>query len=224
VGASVALPGSVSHSAAGTPTSMPPYATAVAAVGRLVLVGLAVFGIITGIGLIRLKNWARVSILIWSAITVFFAGTALAFLLAIPFPLSPGGALVNPLAVEVAVALVYGIPVLIRIWWLLLFSQKSRKEQFTDALSETGESSPEARLPAAGSGDCRVFPVFAALGAGGHPLFCRATPVYVIYGRTFQCVDHRNCSLLPPPFYGSGFRRRATASELASLPEPGRRL
>jgi hypothetical protein len=117
-------------------SAMPAYATAVAAVGMLIFLGLAVFGIFIGIGLIRLRNWARLSILIGSAITVFFGAAALAFLLAIPFPASPGGPLVNPNAVKVVVAMVYGVPVAISIWWLLLFNQESTKKQFSGAPSQ----------------------------------------------------------------------------------------
>jgi hypothetical protein len=144
LGASVSLLGLYLTPRPEPRSAMPAYATAVAAVGMLIILGLAVFGIITGIGLIRLRNWARLSILIWSAITVFFGAAALAFLLAIPFPASPGGPLLNPSAVKVVVAIVYGVPVVISIWWLLLFNKKSTKEQFTAA------SSPgvEGTLPA----------------------------------------------------------------------------
>jgi len=67
----------------------PSYVASIANVSMLIFLGIAVFGTFTGIGLIRLRNWARISILIFSGLTVFFGGTALLVLLAIPFPINP---------------------------------------------------------------------------------------------------------------------------------------
>jgi hypothetical protein len=51
-----------------------------------IFMACAAFGIVTGVGLLRLKNWARISALVWSGITVFFAGFALLLSLIIPMP------------------------------------------------------------------------------------------------------------------------------------------
>lgn len=115
----------------------PSFVKSIAAVSMLIFLGIAVFGIFTGIGLIRLKNWARISILVFSGFTVFFGGIALLFLMAMPFPTNPTGPPVDPGAVKAIVLLVYGIPVLIGIWWLVLFNLKGTKAQFAGAPSET---------------------------------------------------------------------------------------
>jgi hypothetical protein len=107
----------------------PSYVGSIANVSMLIFLGIAVFGIFTGIGLIQLRNWARISILVFSGLTVFFGGTALLVLLAIPFPINPSGPSVDPGAVKAVVLLVYGIPVLISIWWLVLFNLKGTKAQ-----------------------------------------------------------------------------------------------
>ena len=54
----------------------PSYVRSIASVSMLIRLGIAVFGIFTGIGLIRLSNWARISIVIFSGLTVFLWRTA----------------------------------------------------------------------------------------------------------------------------------------------------
>jgi hypothetical protein len=132
----------------------------------LIFLGIAVFGIFTGIGLIRLRNWARISILIFSGLTVFFGGTALLVLLAIPFPINPSGPPVDPGAVKAVVLLVYGIPVLISIWWLVLFNLKGTKAQFAGTSSETSPgipSAPACPLPVQTIAVCFLFSVLWTL-------------------------------------------------------------
>jgi hypothetical protein len=93
----------------------------------LFFLGTSIFGILTGIELIRLKNWARISILTFSGITTFFGGSALAFLLVMPFPTPQGGPPIAPGAIKSILGLAYGIPVLISIWWLVLFNLRNTK-------------------------------------------------------------------------------------------------
>lgn len=127
---------------------MPSYVRSIAAFGLLFFLVLSVFGIFTGVGLIRLKNWARISILVFSGFTVFFGSIALLFLMAIPFPTNPTGPPVEPGAVKAIVLMVYGIPVLIGIWWLVLFNLKATRAQFAGAPSQTSpEISPVPSCP-----------------------------------------------------------------------------
>ena len=133
-----------------TAPMMPAYVKSIALVSMLIFLGLAVFGIFTGIGLIRLKNWARISILVFSGIAAFFGGTALAFLLAMSFPTNPTGPPVDPGVLKAIVVLVDGIPVLISIWWLVLFNLKGTKAQFAGTPSETSpelSAKPACPLP-----------------------------------------------------------------------------
>ncbi|HEY1470237.1 MAG TPA: hypothetical protein VGF61_14435 [Candidatus Acidoferrum sp.] len=74
----------------------PPYVRSIASVSMLIFLAIAVFCIFTGIGVIRLKNWARISILIFSGLAVFFGGTTLFFLRTLPFPVNPSGPAVVP--------------------------------------------------------------------------------------------------------------------------------
>ncbi len=143
---------------------MPAYVKPIALVSMLLFLGVAVFGLITGIGLIRLKNWARISIIVFSGLTVFFGGTVLAFLLAMPFPTGRGRVADRPELLKGIVMFVYGLPVLISIWWLVLFSRKSTKAQFAGIPSESlPRYSDRPQLSSAGSVYCCPFTFFASL-------------------------------------------------------------
>ncbi len=113
---------------------------------------IAIFGIFTGINLIRLKNWARLSALVWAGMTVVFGAIALASIMALTFPENTGGSPVNIHYMKAIVAAMYGIPILVGIWWLVLFNQKSVKAQFmgtTVAIEETTTGKPRCPLPIA---------------------------------------------------------------------------
>jgi hypothetical protein len=94
---------------------------------------LSLFGIATGIGLIYLRKWARISILIWGGLSVFFGviGIPIAFLM--PFPPTPNAPDLpagTMQAVRWILLLIYGLPLLIGVWWLILFNCKTVKAQF----------------------------------------------------------------------------------------------
>src|SRR5260370_5347443 len=97
------------------------------------MICLSLFGVATGIGLIYLRKWARISILIWAGLSAFFGivGMPFAFLL----PLSPGSNVPDlpaggVIAVRLILLLVYALPFAIGVWWLILFNHKSVKAQF----------------------------------------------------------------------------------------------
>jgi hypothetical protein len=113
------------------------------------MICLSLFGVATGIGLIYLRKWVRISILIWGGLSVFFGivGMPFAFLL----PLSPGSnapelPAAGMTAVRSILLLVYAVPFAIGVWWLILFNRKSIKAQFAGQ----GESSDQGlpRKPA----------------------------------------------------------------------------
>ena len=95
-----------------------------------IFMACAVFGIVTGAGLLRLKNWARISVLIWSGITVCFAGFALLLSLIIPIPPPRNAPDFTIYFVRATLFLIYGLPCGIGIWWLILFTRKPVVAQF----------------------------------------------------------------------------------------------
>jgi hypothetical protein len=98
-------------------------------------VGLAIFGIFTGVGLLRLKNWARISTLIWSGITATIGILTIVFVALMPFPTPPNTSAPENLAAitRIIAALFYGTPAGIAIWWLILFNRKGIAAQFVAA-------------------------------------------------------------------------------------------
>ena len=97
--------------------------------------GLATFGIFTGIGLLRLKNWARISALVWSGITAAIGVSSVVVVALIPFPAPPNTSTSENLAVmgRIMAVLFYGTPAGIAIWWLILFNRKEIAAQFVGA-------------------------------------------------------------------------------------------
>src|SRR5256886_11300340 len=82
---------------------------------------LSLFGMATGIGLFYLRHWARISILIWGGVSVFVGlmGISIVFLMSFsPTPPAPDWPPEGMQAVRWILLIVYGVPLLIGIWWL----------------------------------------------------------------------------------------------------------
>jgi hypothetical protein len=92
----------------------------------------AVWGIVTGIGLWRLKNWARISIIVFSVLLILMGGFSGLITLAVPFPSTSNNA-VDP-AVMTGIRISMGAFMLalagIGVWWLVFFNRSKVKEQF----------------------------------------------------------------------------------------------
>lgn len=102
------------------------------------VVGLAMFGILgvwgttTAIGLFRLRNWARVSILIFAgllALTGVFSGPI--FLLMPP----PPTASPNYGTVRIVIAAIYGALGVLGLFWLYYFLRRATREAFGGTLA-----------------------------------------------------------------------------------------
>jgi hypothetical protein len=92
----------------------------------------AIWGILTGIGLWRLKNWARLSIIVFAVLLSIMGGFTGLVTLIVPFPIVPNSG-VDPAAMD-GVRIVMGVFWLaqlgIGIWWLVFFNRPKVKEQF----------------------------------------------------------------------------------------------
>jgi len=113
--------------------------------------GVAAFGILTAIGLLRLKNWARITTIVFAvciSLQSFFGGL---FVLVMPFPnVSPDFAQIH----TVFNATVIGgcvFLIAIGVWWLVLFTRRSVREQFQPAppavAAEFAPPAPAVPLP-----------------------------------------------------------------------------
>ncbi|MGA2429707.1 MAG: hypothetical protein ABSH13_14510 [Candidatus Acidiferrum sp.] len=121
----------------------------VAAAMMVFFLGVAVFGIFTGAGLIRFKNWARISALVWAGITAPLSAFTLLVFALVPIPTPPNAPFNMTLYVGVFAALFYGMPFAIAIWWLILLNRKTIAAQFKAtgiASDPTSPSDPAAAL------------------------------------------------------------------------------
>jgi len=118
----------------------PEAARAMASLTWLFLFLLAVFGIFVGAGILRRRNWARISILIWGGFMTFISAISMVATFLIMSYLPP----TLPNAVEAApflvvlkwvLALFYAIPLGVGIWWLILFTRKSVVDDFNALLA-----------------------------------------------------------------------------------------
>src|SRR6202035_4629467 len=55
----------------------------------ILFLACAVFGIFTGVGLLRLRNWARISAMVGSGIVLFFCTFLLLIFVFVPLPVPP---------------------------------------------------------------------------------------------------------------------------------------
>jgi hypothetical protein len=116
---------------------------------------IAVFGIFTGVGLLRLKNWARVSALVWAGISAPLSAFVILILMLVPFPTPPNAPAVSMSFVRSFILLFYGIPIGVGLWWLILFNRKATAAQFAacvpvaETVSPGTASEPLAAQPTA---------------------------------------------------------------------------
>ena len=133
--------------------AIPPFAKPLAIAMMGFFAGLAIFGIFTSVGVLHLKKWARVSMLIWGGVMVVFCGLALLFAAFGPLPEAPADSPMTFPFLRLLLMLVYGIPFLIGVWWLLLFNRHDVKEQFLAAAPSDGQlpapAQPRCPLPLA---------------------------------------------------------------------------
>ena len=100
--------------------------------GALVYILPAIWGVITSIGLFLLKNWARVSILVFSVILILMGALAGLIMLFMPLPPAPGEAAGQSTMTAIRLgmgAFWFGIAG-IGVWWLILFNRPKVKAQF----------------------------------------------------------------------------------------------
>jgi hypothetical protein len=135
--------------------AMPAGVLPLVAATMICVLAVAVLGIFTGIGLLRLKNWARISALVWAGISAPFSALIMLVFLLIPTPAPPHGPAAPMYFVRVFSLVFYGVPLAIGLWWLVLFNSKAVVAQFASPAggSETPSSdslldSPAPRPPA----------------------------------------------------------------------------
>ncbi|HXJ04705.1 MAG TPA: hypothetical protein VNH65_06385 [Candidatus Acidoferrum sp.] len=129
----------------------PPFVRIVGIVTMAVAMVCSILGIATGIGLFFLRNWARISAMVWAGISFFFGliGIPIALFMSVPRA-SNSPALPENFTVmfRIMLLVIYGLPLAVGIWWLILFNRKAIKEQFTRSAPVDPSLSQKPRCPA----------------------------------------------------------------------------
>ena len=111
----------------------------------IVLALFAALGVATGIGLLKLRPWARASILVFGGVVAAICLGAAVMIFVVPLPLQPG--MPNGLTLEKLrpmMLAVYSVPFLIGVWWLVQFNRPGTKAAFAGGseLAGTGNGHP----------------------------------------------------------------------------------
>jgi len=110
----------------------------------------SILGIATARGLLNLRAWARMSILIFAGvIAVLFLLTGIVALL-IPMPPDTAIPAERMRMVKAGMTVVYAIPFLIGVWWLIQFNTKKTKDAFLAAQAESGEAAEPGAIVSPG--------------------------------------------------------------------------
>ena len=98
----------------------------------LVYILPAAWGVITATGLWRLRNWARISIIVFSTFLVVIGGFSCLMMFAVPFPVAPGSPLTPSAIASIRIGLgAFWLTLLgIGVWWLVFLTRSAVKAQF----------------------------------------------------------------------------------------------
>ena len=122
-----------------TTQPQPPNKAQFVIAGASMFIALAGIGIWTSVGLLRLRSWARTSILIFAGVLVGMCIFSLVVTMAVPIP--PAMASTEQ-TFRRTMAVAFGIPLAIGVWWLIQFNTRSTKGAF--ASPTAGAASPRS--------------------------------------------------------------------------------
>jgi hypothetical protein len=151
---------------------------------------LSAFGIAAGVGLLYLRKWARMSILTWGGLSVFFGVIGMLFILLMPFSPNPNAPELTAdtlPSVRLIVLLIYGVPLVIGVWWLILFNRSSVKAQFAGSAlhgDPSVPSKPACPLPIA---TLAWFYITSILNLLFLPFFPSRVPM-LVFGRVLPGI------------------------------------
>jgi hypothetical protein len=145
---------------------------------------LGAFGIAAAIGLLRLKNWARISFVVFAGILCFscivvVSGALMAMLfmpqIVPPDPNVPEGILTAVFVFYLVFGLLVGA---LSVWWLIYFTRRHVKEQFMSPI--------EAATPPRGPISVTIIAWLLAVGGGLSVLYIPFTFPTILFGIVFH--------------------------------------
>jgi hypothetical protein len=123
-----------------TTQPQPPNSPSFVVLGALMFVAFACIGVWTSVGLFRLRPWARTAILVFAGFLAVGSIFTLLMIMAAPMPAEMGAAAAR--TVRRGMAVVFGIPFLIAIWWLIQFNTQSTKAAFASSTANPASAKP----------------------------------------------------------------------------------
>jgi hypothetical protein len=130
-----------------TPANVPPHLGYIIVVEAIFAFGLGGWGIASGVGLIQAKEWARVSMVVFAAILLFFSlppALIMAFI-QLPIPKDPNLPSNFATVMRIGIVVFYGLLAALAGFWLYFFNRSSVRAQFQRKQAAGG---PAAHLPA----------------------------------------------------------------------------
>jgi len=128
-----------------SPTQDVPFMKAVL-IGIVVLwVAASGWGIASGIGLLRLREWARISMLVFGALLILFCLPAAASMPFLRMPVPPDVPPAFFLAIRVVIPSFYLALAALGVWWVCFFNRKAVKAQFRGGESLMAPSAAPTR-------------------------------------------------------------------------------
>jgi hypothetical protein len=101
------------------------------AFAALIYILPAIWGIITSVGLFRLANWARISIIVFSVLMITMSAFAGLGTLLIPIPQTGGADPSVMVGIRIVMSAIWVTLLGIGVWWLLFFNRSKVKVQFS---------------------------------------------------------------------------------------------
>jgi hypothetical protein len=118
----------------------PAFTRDVGLIMSVIMLGLAGWGIATGINLLQLREWSRISMIVFSGLLLVMSVPGLLMMLVMPLAVPPapayppGDAMPSPqhlmTAVRVGMAVFYALLAVLGGWWIYLFNSRPIRELF----------------------------------------------------------------------------------------------
>jgi len=98
--------------------------------GIAIQFAFGVWGVLTAIGVLWLKEWARICMLVFSGLLIGFSVLTLPVVIVMPLPATPAPTPNFNFYFKFSFAAVCSIPIAIGVWWLVLFTRRGVALQF----------------------------------------------------------------------------------------------
>jgi len=145
--------------------NLPAFTRDAGLITSIFMLGFAAWGIATGVNLLPLREWARISMIVFSGLLLVMAVPGLLMMLVIPLPTPPvpavpNGEAIPPLehlmtAVRIFLAVLYALLALLGGWWVYFFNSRPVQEHFRRSATTASTWAPTALAPTAVPGSAK---------------------------------------------------------------------